>query len=89
MTVAFTSIIGIFIIERIDEQKGTVSLLPLLLAGVVSIMYWRYYATSFMLPIVILLILLYTLSYGRFELGYHDMFSAYINGITSFYTKRS
>lgn len=40
MTVAFTSIIGIFIIERIDERKGTVSLIPLILAGVVSIMYW-------------------------------------------------
>ncbi|KAL3382377.1 hypothetical protein AABB24_002095 [Solanum stoloniferum] len=43
MTVAFTSIIGIFIIERIDERKGTVSLIPLILAGVVSIMYWRFF----------------------------------------------
>ncbi|XP_059313607.1 uncharacterized protein LOC132064590 [Lycium ferocissimum] len=43
MTVAFTSIIGIFIIERIDERKGTLSLIPLLLAGVVSIMYWRFF----------------------------------------------
>lgn len=43
MTVAFTSIIGIFIIERIDERKGTVSLIPLLLAGVISIMYWRFF----------------------------------------------
>lgn len=41
MTIAFTSIIAIFIIERIDERKGTVSLIPLLLAGVVSILYWR------------------------------------------------
>ncbi|KAL3350120.1 hypothetical protein AABB24_022900 [Solanum stoloniferum] len=43
MTVAFTSIIGIFIIERIDERKGTVSLIPLILTGVVSIIYWRFF----------------------------------------------
>jgi hypothetical protein len=43
MTVAFTSIMAIFIIERVDEKKGTISLLPLLLAGVLSIMYWRYF----------------------------------------------
>ncbi|XP_028078259.1 uncharacterized protein LOC114280115 [Camellia sinensis] len=41
MTIAFTSIVAIFIIERIDEQKGTVSILPLLLAGVISMLYWR------------------------------------------------
>ncbi|GMN58908.1 hypothetical protein TIFTF001_028012 [Ficus carica] len=33
MTIAFTSIIAIFIIERIDERKGTISIMPLLLAG--------------------------------------------------------
>ncbi|KAJ4757543.1 hypothetical protein LUZ62_022582 [Rhynchospora pubera] len=43
MTVAFTSIMAIFIIERVDEKKGTISLLPLVLAGVLSIMYWRYF----------------------------------------------
>ncbi|XP_052204198.1 uncharacterized protein LOC127809449 isoform X1 [Diospyros lotus] len=43
MTIAFTSIIAIFIIERIDEHKGTVSIVPLLLAGVVSILYWRFF----------------------------------------------
>ncbi|KAJ1704181.1 hypothetical protein LUZ63_003960 [Rhynchospora breviuscula] len=43
MTVAFTSIMAIFIIERVDEKKGTISLLPLFLAGVLSIMYWRYF----------------------------------------------
>ncbi|KAG6588802.1 putative transferase, chloroplastic, partial [Cucurbita argyrosperma subsp. sororia] len=40
MTIAFTSIISIFIIERIDEQKGTLSIVPLLLVGIVSILYW-------------------------------------------------
>ncbi|KAK6156978.1 hypothetical protein DH2020_011226 [Rehmannia glutinosa] len=43
MTVAFTSIIAIFIIERVDAHKGTLSILPLLLAGIVSILYWRFF----------------------------------------------
>ncbi|KAH8520706.1 hypothetical protein H0E87_001947 [Populus deltoides] len=43
MTVAFTSIVAIFILERIDERKGTVSIIPLLLAGVISIAYWRFF----------------------------------------------
>lgn len=40
MTIAFTSIISIFIIERVDEKIGTLSILPLLLTGIVSILYW-------------------------------------------------
>ncbi|GAB4848134.1 hypothetical protein Ancab_002800 [Ancistrocladus abbreviatus] len=43
MTVAFTSLVAIFIIERIDEKKGTVSIIPLLLAGIISILYWRFF----------------------------------------------
>ncbi|MFS7919613.1 putative alkaline ceramidase [Helianthus anomalus] len=43
MTIAFTSIIAIFIIERIDERKGTYSIIPLLLVGAVSILYWRFF----------------------------------------------
>ncbi|XP_042021662.1 uncharacterized protein LOC121769060 [Salvia splendens] len=43
MTVAFTSIIAIFIIERVDARKGTFSIIPLTLAGVVSILYWRFF----------------------------------------------
>ncbi|XP_050209789.1 uncharacterized protein LOC126660367 [Mercurialis annua] len=43
MTVAFTSIIAIFIIERIDERRGTISIIPLVLAGIVSIAYWRFF----------------------------------------------
>ncbi|CAN1305308.1 hypothetical protein LINPERPRIM_LOCUS26488, partial [Linum perenne] len=43
MTIAFTSIIAIFIIERIDEQKGMISLIPLILAGIISIAYWRFF----------------------------------------------
>ncbi|KAK1348056.1 Senescence associated protein 18 [Heracleum sosnowskyi] len=43
MTIAFTSIVAIFIIERIDERKGSMSIIPLVLAGVVSILYWRFF----------------------------------------------
>ncbi|XP_056163218.1 uncharacterized protein LOC115679782 [Syzygium oleosum] len=43
MTIAFTSIVAIFIIERIDPHKGTVSIIPLLMAGILSILYWRYF----------------------------------------------
>ncbi|KAI5661540.1 hypothetical protein M9H77_20863 [Catharanthus roseus] len=43
MTVAFTSIIAIFIIERVDERKGTLSIAPLFLAGIISILYWRFF----------------------------------------------
>lgn len=41
MTIAFTSIMALFIMERIDEKTGTISIIPLLLAGIISIMYWR------------------------------------------------
>jgi len=43
MTIAFTSIMAVFIIERIDENTGTMSLFPLLMVGIVSIAYWRYF----------------------------------------------
>lgn len=42
MTIAFSSIMAVFIIERIDERKGTVSLAPLLLVGAISVVYWRF-----------------------------------------------
>ncbi|XP_071736871.1 uncharacterized protein [Rutidosis leptorrhynchoides] len=43
MTFAFTSIVAIFIIERIDQRKGTYSIIPLILVGVISILYWRFF----------------------------------------------
>ncbi|KAF5187947.1 Alkaline ceramidase [Thalictrum thalictroides] len=43
MTIAFTSIIAIFVIERIDEKKGKASIIPLVMAGVISILYWRFF----------------------------------------------
>lgn len=41
-TIAFSSIMAVFIIERIDERRGTASLVPLLLAGIISVAYWRF-----------------------------------------------
>ena len=41
MTIAFTSIVAIFIIERVDDRAGTKSLAPLVIAGALSILYWR------------------------------------------------
>ncbi|KAF7842710.1 Ceramidase domain-containing protein [Senna tora] len=48
MTIAFTSVVAIFIIERIDEKKGTLSIIPLVMAGIISVVYWRqaYYFDS-------------------------------------------
>ncbi|XP_039132875.1 uncharacterized protein LOC120269956 [Dioscorea cayenensis subsp. rotundata] len=43
MTIAFTSIVAIFIIERIDERTGRTSLIPLVMAGILSILYWRFF----------------------------------------------
>lgn len=43
MTIAFTTIVAIFIIERIDEKTGTASIAPLIVAGVLSILYWRFF----------------------------------------------
>ncbi|KAG6488913.1 hypothetical protein ZIOFF_050168 [Zingiber officinale] len=43
MTVAFTSIMAIFIIERVDEKTGTTSIAPLVIAGIFSILYWRFF----------------------------------------------
>ena len=34
---------AVFIIERIDEKTGTMSLFPLLMVGIVRIAYWRYF----------------------------------------------
>lgn len=42
MTIAFSSVMAVFIIERIDEVTGRASLAPLLGAGVVSVGYWWY-----------------------------------------------
>ncbi|CAM0885719.1 unnamed protein product [Alopecurus aequalis] len=43
MTIAFTSIVAIFIIERVDERAGTKSLAPLVIAGALSILYWSFF----------------------------------------------
>ncbi|TVU36964.1 hypothetical protein EJB05_18923 [Eragrostis curvula] len=40
MTIAFTSIMAIFIIERVDDRAGTKSLAPLVIAGALSIIFF-------------------------------------------------
>ncbi|XVE66944.1 hypothetical protein DITRI_Ditri08aG0120300 [Diplodiscus trichospermus] len=42
MAIMLTPLMAILIIERIDERKGTVSIIPLLLAGIISVFYWRF-----------------------------------------------
>ncbi|KAL8168326.1 hypothetical protein V2J09_009825 [Rumex salicifolius] len=55
MTIAFVSIAAIFVIERIDERKGTLFIIPFLVAGVVSILFFedlRPYAVVQFLPCI-------------------------------------
>ncbi|CAL0325098.1 unnamed protein product [Lupinus luteus] len=40
MTTAFASLIAILIIERIDAKKGTLSIIPLNMAGIMSVLYY-------------------------------------------------
>jgi hypothetical protein len=42
MTIAFASVMAVFIIERIDETTGRASVFPLLLVGAGSVGYWMY-----------------------------------------------
>ncbi|GBG68860.1 hypothetical protein CBR_g3553 [Chara braunii] len=42
MTVSFTSILAVFVIERIDERTGTRCLIPFLAFGIGTIAYWRW-----------------------------------------------
>ncbi|KEH20750.1 uncharacterized protein [Medicago truncatula] len=43
MTVAFTSLVAILIIERVDAKKGTISIFPLIMAAMISSVYWRFF----------------------------------------------
>ena len=43
MTIVFTSLISIVISEFLDKKKGELLLLPLVLLGILSIIYWIYY----------------------------------------------
>jgi hypothetical protein len=42
MTVAFTSLVAIFVIERVSEKGGAVLLFPAVVVGAASVAYWRY-----------------------------------------------
>ncbi|CAJ1938199.1 unnamed protein product [Sphenostylis stenocarpa] len=41
MTVAFASLMAILIIERIDAKMGTNAIVPLIMVGIMSNLYWR------------------------------------------------
>ncbi|CAL5214360.1 unnamed protein product [Lathyrus oleraceus] len=43
MAVAFTSLVAILIIERIDAKKGTLLIIPLIMAAMTSSVYWRFF----------------------------------------------
>ncbi|XP_017420702.1 uncharacterized protein LOC108330700 isoform X1 [Vigna angularis] len=43
MTVAFASLMAILIIERIDAKKGIHAIVPLILIGIISNVYWRFF----------------------------------------------
>ena len=64
MTVAFMSLFSIIISEFIDVKIGKYLLLPLLLIGIASVVYWhwyddlRYYALVQFLPIILIPIIL-------------------------------
>ncbi|RZB96705.1 hypothetical protein D0Y65_020435 [Glycine soja] len=43
MSVAFASLLAILVIERIDAKKGTISIVSLIMAGIMSNVYWRFF----------------------------------------------
>ena len=42
MTLGFMAIVAVMVAERISARAGVLSLLPLVIAGAVSVMYWRW-----------------------------------------------
>ncbi|EFJ11664.1 hypothetical protein SELMODRAFT_426141 [Selaginella moellendorffii] len=42
MTISFTAIMAVFVIERVDDRTGKASVFPLLAAGALSVAYWRF-----------------------------------------------
>lgn len=78
MSVAFMAYLGIAIVERIDRRSGLVAMVPLVAAGMLSVLYWRatelagagdlrYYVLVQAYPIffVLLMVLLLPSSYTR------------------------
>ena len=50
MTVAFASLMATLIIERIDPKKGTHAIVPLIMIGIISNVYWRQDYFFFFIP---------------------------------------
>ena len=54
MTVAFASLVAILIIERIDEKNGMISIVPLIMGAISTIVYWR--QACFFFPLLALVL---------------------------------
>ncbi len=90
MTLAFMSLFSVIIAEFINEQKGSIMLFPLLIIGLLSVLYWnwteskgvgdlRFYALVQFLPIIIIpLLLLFSESKFSKKSGYWWLLLAYI-----------
>lgn len=65
MTIAFMSLFSIIISEFVDERRGALLLIPLLVIGAASVFYWqwsddlRFYALVQFLPIIMIPIILF------------------------------
>ncbi len=85
MTIAFMSLFSIIISEFVDIRKGALLLLPLIVIGILSVVYWqmyddlRFYALVQFLPIVLIPIILvfYQASFVN-NTGYWLVLLAYI-----------
>ncbi len=71
MTIAFMSLFAVIISEFVNQQRGSLLLFPLLLVGVLSVLYWlltesqgvgdlRFYALVQFLPIILIPLILLT-----------------------------
>jgi hypothetical protein len=85
MTIAFTALMSIVISEFIDYKKGKLLLLPLLLLGIISIVYWvklgdlRLYALVQFYPILAIpVILILFKSEENFPKGFWLLLISYI-----------
>ncbi|HFC30795.1 MAG TPA: alkaline phytoceramidase [Oceanospirillales bacterium] len=90
MTIAFMSLFAIIIAEFVNEQRGSILLFPLLLIGLISVIYWqwteskgngdlRLYALVQFLPIIIipLILISYKCCFNKIS-GYWWLLFAYV-----------
>jgi len=85
MTIAFMSLFSIIISEFIDEKKGLKILIPAILVGLFSVIYWQvfndlriYGLVQFYPMLAIPVILILFRSKYNFNIGYWILFVAYL-----------